>query len=56
VFVALGNDRYVLRPITVGMEHNGQRVVLSGLQEHDQIVTNGAFHLNNERKLRASGG
>ena len=56
VFVALGNDRYVLRPVTLGMDHNSQRVVLTGLQEHDQIVTNGAFHLNNERKLRASGG
>ncbi len=52
VFVSLGNDRYVLRQVTLGVEHNGQHVVLTGLKDSDQIVTDGAFHLNNERKLR----
>lgn len=50
VFVQVEGDRYVLRPVTLGVEVNGQRVVKEGLREGDQIVIEGAFHLNNERR------
>jgi membrane fusion protein, heavy metal efflux system len=53
VFVQTGTARYVLRDVSLGEEENDYRVVLSGVQENEQIVTEGAFHLNNQRKQNA---
>jgi membrane fusion protein, heavy metal efflux system len=53
VFVQTGPTRYVLREVALGEEENDHRVVLSGVQENEQIVTEGAFHLNNQRKQNA---
>jgi membrane fusion protein, heavy metal efflux system len=53
VFVQTGTARYVLREVSLGEEENDYRVVLSGVQENEQIVTEGAFHLNNQRKQNA---
>lgn len=56
VFVESGRDAWRLRPVTLGTEHEGRRVLLEGLREGEKIVVEGAFHLNNERKRRALGG
>lgn len=49
VFVALGDGTFRLTKVKLGPEQSGQRVVLSGLKGDENIVMNGAFHLNNER-------
>lgn len=53
VFVQSGADTFLLRPVTLGNEFRGFRVVTSGLSPGDKIVVEGAFHLNNERRRRA---
>lgn len=50
VFVQRDRDTFVLRPVTLGVEQGGYRVLLDGLRPGERIVTNGAFHLNNERR------
>ena len=57
VFVALDEDTFVLRPVKLGDEIDGNRVLLGGLGASEKIVVEGAFHLNNERRrqlLRSS--
>ena len=44
--------QYKLIPVTLGRTYQGQREVLQGLQPGDQIVQDGAFHVNNERKRK----
>lgn len=53
VFVQRGSDTFVLRPVTLGSEFSGRRVLLEGVQPGEKIVLDGAFHLNNERRRRA---
>jgi membrane fusion protein, heavy metal efflux system len=53
VFVEIGPTKYVLREVTLGEEENDRRVVLSGVRADERIVTDGAFHLNNQRKQNA---
>ncbi len=53
VFVQITPRKYALREVSLGEEENDRRVVLSGLQRDDRIVTDGAFHLNNQRKQNA---
>ncbi len=53
VFVRIGPQKYVLREVFLGEEQGDRRVVLSGLRGDEQIVTDGAFHLNNQRKQNA---
>ena len=53
VFVQIGPQKYVLREVTLGQEENDRRVVLSGVRADERIVTDGAFHLNNQRKQNA---
>jgi cobalt-zinc-cadmium efflux system membrane fusion protein len=53
LFVQTGGHAYQLRPVSVGAEHEGRRVLLDGLRDGEKIVVEGAFHLNNERKRRA---
>lgn len=53
VFVQNGLRKYVLREVSLGEEENDRRVVLSGVQQGERIVTEGAFHLNNQRKQNA---
>ena len=52
VFVPAGKDRFRLRPVVLGGEHDGARVLLDGAKTGELIVLEGAFHLNNERKRR----
>lgn len=53
VFVEISPTKYVLREVTLGEEENDRRVVLGGVREDEHIVTDGAFHLNNQRKQNA---
>jgi membrane fusion protein, heavy metal efflux system len=53
VFVQEATHTYVLRPVTLGDEENDRRIVVSGVVPDDHIVTEGAFHLNNQRKQNA---
>lgn len=50
VFVKTGENRYRLTPVELGADSNGMRPVLQGPREGTEVVTEGAFHLNNERK------
>lgn len=56
VFVQQETNRFVLRKVTVGQETDGDRVAVEGVQPGEKIITNGAFHLNNERRRRATRG
>lgn len=53
VFVQAGDAGFRLREVSLGIEHEGRRVVLGGVRESEKVVAEGAFHLNNERKRRA---
>ncbi len=53
VFVQNGPRTYMLHEVSLGEEQNDHRVVLSGLEQDQHIVTEGAFHLNNQRKQNA---
>jgi cobalt-zinc-cadmium efflux system membrane fusion protein len=56
VFVRLGDDVYRMVAVKLGPEGKGYRPVISGLTERQEIVTEGAYHLNTERKRQISGG
>jgi membrane fusion protein, heavy metal efflux system len=59
LFVRKTDKRFELRPVTLGAEFESKRVVLEGLKPGQEIILDGAFHLNNERRrllLRASEG
>ena len=47
-----GADAFRLVSVRLGPEQSGQRVVLSGLKGDEQVVVDGAFHLNNERNRK----
>ena len=53
VFVQNGPRTYALREVSLGEEENDRRIVLSGVGQDEHIVTEGAFHLNNQRKQNA---
>ena len=50
VYVKLSDRHFRLTPIELGMASGEWRPVLKGLPQGTEIVTEGAFHLNNERK------
>lgn len=56
VFVRTAPETFRLQPVQLGGETEGLRVVVSGLREEDAIVTEGAFHLDNERRRRELSG
>lgn len=56
VFIERTPGTFVLRPVKLGDEYNGRRVLLEGVDPGERIVTAGAFHLNNERRRRAQRG
>ncbi len=56
VFVSESPTRFRLTVVKLGPESNGMRPVLSGVEPGTPIVTDQAYHLNNERKKRLSGG
>ena len=50
VYVKKAENHYRLTPVELGAASGGLRPVVKGLSEGTQIVVEGAFHLNNERK------
>ena len=50
VYVRKAENHYRLTPVELGPVSGGLRPVYKGLQEGSEIVVEGAFHLNNERK------
>jgi len=52
VFVQISANKYRLREVYVGDDFNGMLEIISGVEEGETIVTEGAFHLNNERKRK----
>lgn len=50
VFIRKAPNQYKLVPVTLGPESEGHRPVVDGIKTGDDIVVDGAFHLNNERK------
>ena len=50
VFVKLSDNRYRLTPVKLATASGAWRPILKGLQQGTEIVTEGAFHMNNERK------
>ena len=56
VFIRLDDDTYRMVPVKLGPEGKGYRPVISGLKEGQEIATEGAYHLNTERKRQLSGG
>jgi hypothetical protein len=39
-------ERFELRPVALGVEHEGMRRVMAGVAEGQQIVVEGAFHFH----------
>ncbi len=52
VFVQTQHDQVKLKQVSLGNEHNGHVIVTGGLNVGEVVVTDGAFHLNNERKRK----
>lgn len=52
VFVQIAPNKYRLREVVLGTQYNGQVAVTSGVDEGEVVVSEGAFHLNNERKRK----
>jgi cobalt-zinc-cadmium efflux system membrane fusion protein len=52
VFLRRQETRFQFHPVILGPENNGYLPVQSGLKGGEQIVSEGAFHLNNERKRK----
>ena len=50
VFVRIADGRFKLTPVELGAAQDGLRPVLKGLPAGAEVVTEGAFHMNNERK------
>ena len=50
VYVKTAENKYRLTPVELGANSNGMRPLLQGPREGTEVVTEGAFHLNNERK------
>lgn len=55
VFLAQGGNRFLRIPVELGPEVADMRPVLKGLAIDQSIVVDGAFHLDNERKLGEMG-
>jgi cobalt-zinc-cadmium efflux system membrane fusion protein len=51
VFLSQGNNRFLRVPVELGPEVADMLPVISGLTAEQSIVLDGAFHLDNERKL-----
>ncbi|MEY3765881.1 MAG: hypothetical protein RLZ03_841 [Pseudomonadota bacterium] len=50
VYVQVAPGQFRMTPVQLAQPLNGVRPVITGLQENDQVVTQGAFHLHHERK------
>ena len=55
VFVEQSDGKFRLTPVKLAAEQNNQRVVLEGIKTGMRVVSEGAFHLNNQRNLNQMG-
>ncbi len=53
IFVQTAPGHFLLREVSLGEEEQDRRIVLNGVDAQERIVTDGAFHLNNQRKQNA---
>ncbi|HAT1821742.1 TPA: efflux RND transporter periplasmic adaptor subunit [Legionella pneumophila] len=53
VIVALGQGRFEVRSVTVGIEAENQVEIISGLKRDEQVVISGQFLLDSESNLKA---
>ena len=49
IFVKTGEGRFLMRPVTLGIKNKDAVHIDDGLLEGEEVVIDGAFHLNNER-------
>lgn len=49
IFVKTGTNKFLLRPVTLGIKNKEFVHIDDGLLEGEEVVIDGAFHLNNER-------
>ena len=49
IFVKTGRNKFLLRPVTLGIKNKEFVHIDDGLLEGEEVVIDGAFHLNNER-------
>ncbi len=52
VYVQLAPNKFRLREVELGPEHEGMVTVVNGVSEGEVVVADGAFHVNNERKRK----
>jgi cobalt-zinc-cadmium efflux system membrane fusion protein len=52
VYVQLAKNKFRLREVELGQEHEGMVTVVNGVSEGEIVVADGAFHVNNERKRK----
>lgn len=53
IFVQQAANRFQMRRVKIGAEFGADRVLEDGLRAGENIVLDGAFHLNNQRRLLA---
>jgi len=49
IFVKTGENKFLMRPVTLGIKNKNAVHIDDGLLEGEEVVIDGAFHLNNER-------
>ena len=49
IFVKTGENKFLMRPVTLGIKNKDAVHIDDGLFEGEEVVIDGAFHLNNER-------
>ena len=49
IFVKTGENNFLMRPVTLGIKNKDAVHIDDGLLEGEEVVIDGAFHLNNER-------
>ena len=49
IFVMTGENKFLMRPVTLGIKNKDSVHIDDGLLEGEEVVIDGAFHLNNER-------
>lgn len=52
IFVQIAPNKYRLREVTVGDNYQGMVAIVNGVEPGEIVVSEGAFHLNNERKRK----
>lgn len=52
VYVQLAPNKFRLREVELGQEYMGMVTITNGVSEGEVVVNDGAFHVNNERKIK----